>query len=305
MNAMTTNLASSITKAASKQTYHTVRLLVDRERVDDAFRAYAYFRWVDDTLDGEAGSRLERTAFLERQKALLDQCYRSEAPTGAAPEEQMLIELTQHAPDPEGGLQAYLCNMMRVMEFDTRRRGRLIAQAELNEYTRWLATAVAEAMHYFIGHGRFAPRAETRYLAVTAAHIAHMLRDTYADLQAGYYNIPREVLDAYHIGPEAVQSDAYRAWVRSRVRLAREYFKAGQGYYAQVQCVRHRLAAMAYTARFAWVLDTIETEGYCLRPEYQERRSAAARLRMGWLTLQSLVHLRPSGAPPQPAVLHR
>ena len=54
---------------------------------------------------------------------------------------------------------------------------------------------------------------------------------------------------------------------------------------------------MAYTARFAWVLDTIGKEGFCLRPEYQERRSAAANLRM--------VRLRPLGAAPQPAVLHR
>jgi hypothetical protein len=302
---MTTSVASSITKAASKQTYYTTRLLVDRERIDDAYRAYAYFRWVDDTLDAEGGSRLERAAFLGRQKALLDQCFWGEAARAAAPEEQMLIELTRHAHDPEGGLQAYLRNMMRVMEFDTRRRGRLISQAELNEYTRWLATAVAEAMHYFIGHGSFAPGAETRYPAVTAAHIAHMLRDTYADLQAGYYNIPREVLDACHIGPEAVQSDGYRAWVRTRVLLAREYFKAGQGYYAQVQSTRHRLASMAYTARFAWVLDAIEKEGYSLRREYHERRSAAAGLRMGWLTLSSLAHLRQSGAPALPTVLHR
>jgi len=301
---MTTNLASSITKAASKQTYYTIRLLVDRERVDAAFQAYAYFRWVDDALDAEGGSSLERAAFLNRQMDLLDRCYRGEIPRAVAPEERMLIDLARHEHDPEVGLQAYLRNMMRVMEFDTRRRGRLVSQVELNDYTRWLATAVAEAMHYFIGHGGFAPRAETRYLAVTAAHIAHMLRDTYADLQAGYYNIPREVLDAHHIGPEAVESDAYRAWVRSRVRLARDYFRAGQGYYARVESARHRLAAMGYTARFAWVLDTIEAEGYCLRPEYRERRSAAAGLRMGWLTLRSLVDLRPAAAPSQPAALH-
>jgi hypothetical protein len=34
-------LAASITKAASKQTYYTIRMLVDRESVDDAYRAYA------------------------------------------------------------------------------------------------------------------------------------------------------------------------------------------------------------------------------------------------------------------------
>ncbi len=63
--------------------------------------------------------------------------------------------------------------MMLVMNFDVRRRGTLISQVQLNEYTRWLAIAVTEAMHYFIGRGAFAPRDETRYLAVSAAHITH------------------------------------------------------------------------------------------------------------------------------------
>ena len=43
--------AEEITKASSKQTYHTIRLFADRERRADAYRAYAYFRWVDDVLD--------------------------------------------------------------------------------------------------------------------------------------------------------------------------------------------------------------------------------------------------------------
>ena len=53
---MTPTLASELTKAASKQTYYTIRLLADRERMQDAFRAYAYFRWVDDLLDAESPS---------------------------------------------------------------------------------------------------------------------------------------------------------------------------------------------------------------------------------------------------------
>jgi len=69
--------AASITKAASKQTYYTIRFLVDRDRVDDAYRAYGYFRWVDDVLDADSGSRSERMAFVERQKSLLESCYRA------------------------------------------------------------------------------------------------------------------------------------------------------------------------------------------------------------------------------------
>ena len=91
--------------------------------------------------------------------------------------------------------------MMLVMDFDVRRRGHLISGIELNEYTGWLATAVTEAMHHFMGNGSAAPKDATRYLAVSGAHILHMLRDTYADVDAGYFNVPRELLDANSIGP--------------------------------------------------------------------------------------------------------
>jgi phytoene/squalene synthetase len=285
-------LAPSITKAASKQTYYTIRYLVDRERVADAYRAYAYFRWVDDTLDGESISNQERSDFLERQKSLLETCYRGQTVPDATIEEQMLIDLVQHDQEKISGLHSYLRNMMQVMEFDAKRRGRLISQTELNEYTRWLATAVTEAMHYFIGYNSFSPRDETRYLAVTAAHIVHMLRDTFDDVQAGYYNIPREVLVANHIQPQDIQSKAYRAWVRSRVQLARKCFAAGRAYLARVEEPRCKLAGFAYTARFEWLLVTIQRENYFLRPEYNERKSFATGLRMGLSTLSALIDVR-------------
>jgi hypothetical protein len=301
---MTIHPAAAITKAASKQTYCTIRFLVDRTRVEDAYRAYGYFRWVDDILDADSDSASERNAFLERQKSLLEKCYQGEGPRDANLQEKMLVELIRHDQEKNSGLQSYLRNMMQVMDFDARRRGRLISQVELNEYTRWLATAVMECIHFFIGHDDFAPHDETRYLAVSAAHIAHMLRDTFDDAQIGYYNIPREVLEANHIGPQDVQSDAYRAWVKSRVQLAREDFKAGKGYFARVQNPRCRLACYAYIARFEWLLDTIEREGYRLRPRYDERKSAGAGLRMSWLTLSSMINSRGVNTLPQPDVLH-
>jgi hypothetical protein len=301
---MMTSPALSITKAASKQTYYTIKFLVDRERIDDAYRAYAYFRWVDDTLDADSGSESERRAFVARQKSLLEKCYEGQQSRDVNLQEKMLVELVQRDAEKNSGLQLYLRNMMQVMDFDVRRRGKLISQAELNEYTRWLATAVTEALHYFIGHDGFAPQDETRYLAVSAAHITHMLRDTFDDVQAGYYNIPREVLEANHIGPQAVQSDAYRAWVKSRVLLAREYFEAGQVYLARVQNPRCRLAGFVYTARFEWLLDTFEREGYGLRPHYPERKSVGTGLRMSWLTLSSIIHSRSAGSLSQPVVSH-
>jgi phytoene/squalene synthetase len=304
VNQMIITPASSITKAASNQTFYTIRFLVDRERIDDAYRAYGYFRWVDDVIDADLGSGLERRAFVKRQESLLEKCYRGEALKDANIQEKMLVELVQHDYEKNSGLQLYLHNMMQVMDFDARRRGRLISQFKLNQYTRWLASAVTEAIHYFIGHGDFAPHDETRYLAVSAAHITHMLRDTFTDVRTGYYNIPREVLEENHIGPQDVQSDAYRNWVKSRVQLARKYFKSGKGHFARVQNPRCRLACFAYIARFEWLLDTLEREGYCLRPEYNERESLGTKCRIGLLTLSSILNSTSKHSIQQPVFSH-
>jgi phytoene/squalene synthetase len=280
VNQMLPSPASSITKAASKQTYYTIRFLVDRAYVDDAYRAYGYFRWVDDVLDADSGSGSERRAFLERQKSLLEKCYRGEAPQDANLQERMLVELVQRDHEKNSGLQAYLRNMMLVLDFDARRRGRLISQVELNEYTRWLATSVTEALHYFIGHGQSSPQNGTRYLAVTGAHITHMLRDTLEDIQAGYFNISREYLAAKGIGPKDVESDPYRAWIQERANLARVCFKFGKDYLAQVENIRCRIAGYAYIARFERVLEAIERLDYRLAPEYPQGRDLGAGMRM-------------------------
>src|SRR5512143_2590367 len=110
--------AALVTKDASTQTYYTIRLLADRDRVEDAYRAYGYFRWVDDTLDSGKGSDLERTAFFERQEYLLEQGYRGTPPSEVDLEEKMLVKLVQHDDEKNSGLRIYLRNMMKVMDFD-------------------------------------------------------------------------------------------------------------------------------------------------------------------------------------------
>ena len=147
------SLGARITKAASRQSYYTVRFLVDRELVTEAYQAYAYFRWVDDWLDEPTRERSDRLAFVRRQSALIDACYRHKAIQTATAEESMLAALVQKDAGKNSGLQAYIRNMMAVMTFDAERRGRLISHDELNRYALGLATAVTEALHYFIGHG--------------------------------------------------------------------------------------------------------------------------------------------------------
>jgi phytoene/squalene synthetase len=283
-------LPVSITKAASQQTYYTIRFLADQDRVGDAYRAYAYFRWVDDRLDGELTDRSERIAFLECQQMLVERCYYREPVYHLLPQEEMLVRLIRADNEEHSGLQAYIRNMMAVMAFDTYRRGQLITQVELADYSCSLATGVMEALHYFIGHNDPLPPDEGRYLAVTGAHITHMLRDTFEDVDAGYFNISREFLNAHRLDPCDLQNQAYREWVESRVRLARHYFEAGKRYLAQVRSRRCRLAGYAYIARFEGVLDAIEREDFCLRAQYLERKSIRGGLKMGWSALSMLLN---------------
>lgn len=282
-------LAAAITRAASTQTYYTIRFLVDKGLVNDAYQAYAYFRWVDDRLDQEANPRTERLALVKRQQALIESSSHGETWTGLAPEERLLVSLIRRDADRNSGLQTYIRYMMAVMAFDADRRGRLISQHELNEYTRWLSVAVTEAMHYFIGHNCASPHGEIRYIAVTGAHITHMLRDMQEDIDLGYYNIPREVANGDGIVPSTVESAIFRNWVKERVQQARICFKIGKNYLAQVKSLRCRIAGFAYVHRFEAVLDCIEREGYLLRTQYPERTSLRQELEMvGWALWMAL-----------------
>lgn len=283
------SLAATITKSASKQTFYTIRFLANHERAADAYRAYAYFRWVDDVLDAETGTKPEKIAFARRERALLDACYRGETAHALCDREEILCELVHHDTQENSGLRMYLRNMMDVMSFDAERRGKLISQTELNEYSRKLATAVTEAMYYFIGHTDASPPHPARYLSVTAAHITHMLRDAYEDVATGYYNIPREYLESRAIAPQDFESRAYCEWVCSRAKLARAYFKQGREGLAQLKNLRLQLAGYAYTSRFEWMLGAIERDRYCLRAAYPERKSLPAGLWMGWSTIASLL----------------
>jgi hypothetical protein len=63
----------------------------------------------------------------------------------------------------------------------------------------------------------------------------------------------------------------------------------------RVQSRRCRLAGFAYTARFEWLLNTIEHEDYYLRSQYSERKSLRSGLSMSWYALSSMLNLREAG----------
>jgi len=286
-----TNTPARITKLGSKQTYYTFRILVSRDRLDDAYRAYAYFRWLDDQLDSEGGTPINKISLINRQCELLDACYRKQPLTATCPEEQMLVDLVESDCEDSSGLQFYLRNMMAVMSFDVERRGQLITQAELTEYSRLLSSAVTELLFYFIDHDDLSPRNADRYQAVRGAHIVHMLRDMLDDIDLGYINLPREILDTHQVSLDNLDSPAFRKWVFERVKLAHQCFATGRKYFARVKSLRCRFAAYAYLARFEWMLMVIERNKYRLHRAYPERKSLRASGWMAWHVLMSVLNI--------------
>jgi phytoene/squalene synthetase len=288
----TAALARSITWKGSKQSYLTARLLVDRDLVDDCLRAYAYFRWADDVVDISFQSSTERTDFIARQKMLIENLYRGERPGDLSPEEDMLADLIAHDRDPDSGLRSFIHNFMAVIEFDAERKGMLVTRQELSIYTGWLATAVMDGIQYFIGNGHVYPKTVDRNLAVTGAHLVHMLRDTLEDIPAGYINIPVEEIQGGGIRLDELESESFRLWVREQVNRARACLRAGKRYIENLDVLRCKLAGRWYCARFEWFLDAIERDRYHLRAAYPERQNLAAWVEMAGLGLAiALRHL--------------
>jgi hypothetical protein len=285
--------ASTVTRRASMQSYLTIRALADRAYQHDAFALYAYFRWLDDEIDEDLATAAERVSLVGRERRLLARTAgHGPSPWAvASPRERLLVGLLR---TPEGarrvdsaGARLALMNMLDVMAFDAGRRGRAVTSGELDRYTHTLAVAVTEALHHCIGHDAGAPHDESRYVAVTGAHVAHMLRDLRRDALVGYVNVPADVL-ATGVSP-GEDSPALRAWVGDRVELARRCFDTGRDYLARLESRRCRLAGHAYIARFEWVLDAIERDGYRLRDSYSERSSLRGGLAIGAAAARSAV----------------
>ena len=281
------SLAAEITHTASLQTYYTIQTLVPEARRFDALRAYAYFRWVDDMIDGDACDQPARVEFLNEQKELLYACLEGRAPVSLRHEEWMLVDLVQGPLTSDAGLRIYLTYMMDVMEYDTHRRNRRLTQKRLNWYSRRLATAVTEAVFTFIGESAEPALVPQRYDAADAAHIVHMLRDLCDDLDVGYNNIPVEIIPGDRVLPSELDHPRFKNWVRSRIETAKYLFAAGRRYLQGVENSRCRIAGALYEARFQGVIAAIENEGYTLRRDYSDCMGPRMQIDMAWNGLRA------------------
>jgi phytoene/squalene synthetase len=271
-------MARSITWKDSKQAYFTACLLVDRSLKDDFFRAYAYVRWADDIIDSPGVEESKRHLFTERQRMLVDGLFAGRVFDDLTSEEQLLADLISHERQGDGSLRSFIINMFAIIEFDAFRKGRSVSQDELGWYTASFARSVTDGLQYFIANSYMYPESEDRFMAASAAHITHLLRDTRSDIADGIFNIPLEYLEENDIEPSQLETAAYRDWIRQRVAEARREFIRGKRYLDSLGVLRCKLAGYLYCERFTRILDTIERDGYAIRPSYRRRTASLAAL---------------------------
>jgi phytoene/squalene synthetase len=289
MSKASATLAKAITKASSLQSYTTARLMVDQDLEEDCYRAYGYFRWVDDMVDEFCRDEAERVKFIRRQEGLVAALFRGEQPQIFEPEESILADLVSNEHGSTNLLRSYVENFLAIISFDARRKGRMIRKRELDWYAATLGQAVTDGIQYFVCNGHPYSESSTRYMAATAAHITHMLRDMREDLREGYINIPQEVLEAGRIDLEDWDAAENRAWVRERVNLARRYFQEGKAYLGSLAVLRCKVVGTWYCARFETILDRIERDGYVLREVYPKTPKILTWMRYAWMAIRLAV----------------
>ena len=286
------DLARRITRASSKQSYYTTRLMVDQDMKDDCYRAYGYFRWVDDVVDVECRTKKDRLAFIQRQKKLTESLYHADHPGNLSPEEEILADLIQNDRGNCSRLRSYIQNFIAIIAFDAQRKGRRITQRELDWYASTLGKAVTDGIQYFVCNQYSYPESEARYLAAKGAHLTHMLRDMAEDIQSGYINIPDVEIEISTENLHWFHSPKMQTWVKTQTKLAQQYFSEGKRYLDELPVLRCRIVGYWYCARFEHLLETIERDRYVLRSKYSKPKKIFTWIRfMGIALSQTRAHV--------------
>jgi phytoene/squalene synthetase len=260
----TDKLARQIVFKSSWETYFIILLLADHGMVDDAFKACAYFRWVDDQIDTHLKSRKKRLSFLAKQKEIIDLSYKQIEAEVNAPEEQLIVDLIKNDRIPNSLLKSYINNFFLVLQFDAKRKWKKTTLKDLLWYSKTIGKAVTDCILHFIENKinyNFSP---SIYKAAIAAHMIHMLRDFKEDIKTGFINIPKEYIYKNSINIKDVTDYQIKSWVKEIVVQAKSNFSEGKAYILHMKGFKRKIAAILYCHRFEPMLHAIEENDYIL-----------------------------------------
>lgn len=285
----TDQLAREITKKSGLETYYIIKFLADKHKVNDAYKAYAYFRWLDDQIDENLKNRKDKQKFIKRQKTIIELSYRRKKPAIVHPQERMITELIENDSKPNSKLKSYIMNFFSIIAFDAGRKDKIIPEKKLNWYSETIGKAATDCILYFIGNNISYTESTDQYKAASAAHIVHSLRDLKHDLKTGYINIPKEFLEKNKSDITNISDYELIPWVKNRTGLAKRYFESGKKYIKKLPNPKCKLAAILYCLRFEPLIFIIEKDKYILRENYNNRLNIMSCLKTAVAVLSLLI----------------
>jgi hypothetical protein len=208
-----------------------------------ALLGFSYLKCLDDRVDNErdAGRAL---AVLARQRALL-----AETASNLAPDPEALpaleswgVRVWRFDRAREGKLHPLFEVILGTMELDVRRRGRVLARAELTAYEDAIGGATLAYLAHFAAPGRALPEAFAR--AASRAYVgADCLMDLAEDLPLGLVNAPAEDLARLGFAAEDLpdRSEGARRWCAERAGEVTAAFGAAARELRAVEPVSLRL----------------------------------------------------------------
>lgn len=190
---------------------------------DYVLLGFAYVKVIDNVVDVEPDAE-KALAYLSRQRRLLEACYGGAAPAAGelpAPDRfghQFFLQDARAG----GPLRSCFEEVFAVMEFDVRRRGRVLSHEELDAHLvatgepgiRFLTTFMAPEVELPPAYLALASRA---YLW------ADSLLDLEEDLADGLINVPAEAIERFQLTP-AADDRGLPLWVAEQAGRAMGYF---------------------------------------------------------------------------------
>ena len=270
------SLSASLTRRSRSNFYYAF-LTLPRPRRDALYAVYAFCRTVDDVADLGRDPEAQR-AQLAGWREDVARCFQP-GPPPAHPIARQLADAVRAYPIPRAALEAIIegCEMdLARVRFET--------AEDLYPYCHRVASAVGLCCIEIFGYTDPRAREYAVHLG-TALQLTNIIRDVAADARDGRVYLPRQDLEAFGLGEDALLAGRYdERFVRlmqHQAARARKFYAAAAAAYPAADA-RSLVAAEIMGRIYRALLEEIEARRFAVfgeRITLPARRKVAIALR--------------------------
>lgn len=282
------DISEGITRDESPTVYSLGKFLFNREALPLFCLCYAYFRWLDDTIDSPNAVNKENQILIAKQKNIFSHSYENGLDfkfKNLNIYEQMLVFLITQDKANGSYLRDCIFDMLLGLEFDAQRRFKTSSHQALEKYSQRLGRSYTNVLQIFTMPTQNTYQTNQGVLAGYASHQVHILRDFYEDISLGYYNVSKRDLTEFGWSPNQLAHVNIRPWVYKNVQKACATFDQGLSELKNCANLRFKLLSYALSSRYIYILGKIIQNDFILLNSYAP--SKTEKLFMVYWSLKS------------------